>query len=41
MKLKTKKIFIVSLIFIISFIIPFYTVNSISRENIILNKREI
>lgn len=41
MKAKPKKIFIVSLIFIISFIIPFYTVNSISRENIILNNSKI
>ncbi|MGM0445431.1 MAG: M23 family metallopeptidase [Bacillota bacterium] len=41
MEFKDKKLFIVSLIIIITLIIPFYTVNSISREDIIINNNEI
>lgn len=41
MKYKINKIFIVSLVFIITFIIPINTVNSISKEDIIINNKTI
>ena len=41
MKYKIEKLFIVSLIFIITLITPIYTVNSISKEDIILNSNKI
>ena len=41
MKYKINKIFIVSLVFIITFIIPLNTVNSISKEDIIINSKTI